>query len=129
MRWALVSDAGQHLASEEKYYSVKIDSKRKQLASVQMLFKSFAEELESGSHSVTYRRVEHNRHNVESMSKASPGSRKALTVGLRASPGVVRSLRLGVILGYFSKETRAFSGQRVASMAKLEFGCRTYFSE
>ncbi|CAE7744694.1 Oxr1, partial [Symbiodinium microadriaticum] len=32
----------------DKYYSVKIDSKRKQLASVQMLFKSFAEELDAG---------------------------------------------------------------------------------
>mmetsp|Transcript_18240 Transcript_18240/g.31831 ORF Transcript_18240/g.31831 Transcript_18240/m.31831 type:complete len:179 (+) Transcript_18240:2-538(+) len=32
----------------DKYYMVKIESKRKQLSSVQILFKSFAEELESG---------------------------------------------------------------------------------
>ena len=43
-------------STKEKYYSGKIDSKRKQLSSVQMLFKSFAEELESGNTSRRRRR-------------------------------------------------------------------------
>ena len=35
-------------STEDRFYSVKIDAKRKQLSSVQLLFKTFAEELDSG---------------------------------------------------------------------------------
>eukprot|EP00931_Biecheleriopsis_adriatica_P074993 TRINITY_DN48957_c0_g1_i1.p1 TRINITY_DN48957_c0_g1~~TRINITY_DN48957_c0_g1_i1.p1 ORF type:complete len:590 (+),score=153.86 TRINITY_DN48957_c0_g1_i1:90-1772(+) len=72
----------------EKYYSAKIDGKRKQLGSVQTLFQSFARDLETGLKDIdgggddSSRGHSHRRSKPKSHSKSEPAQAMAASVSL-----------------------------------------------